>query len=458
MSGAPGGLVGVVRTRPHGPWLILTVLVLAAAVGLLTGLAAPAGIAAAVLVLLLGLTAYEPLAVPLMVLPAVTMVVRVGGGGVDLSLSDFALFGAFWFALLLGPRPYSRPMRTLLWLSALYQATTLFTVLVNPYQANVVEWVHAWFLVGGALVVGWAIGRSGRGGLGLTLVLVPCLVIAALTLLFGGMHFLQGDTGPVYLSWPYGMHKNFIGTLLAFAAAIVYARPPWLGWPSWVSHASFGALAVAVAATQARQAYVSLGVAIVVILLRPGQGVRHSRWILAPVVVACVAVLTLVKEQVAEGNVYNSTFQRLTWFQQALEVWHQNPWAGVGLRWWTTGQYYQFQPPNAELEVLSSAGIIGLVGFLALQLGGLVALWRVRPDYGTVAFAVIASRFVQGQLDLFWVAVSVSVPYLIAGLCLGAAAHADAAEGRVEGPLRRVVAARPAVDHLVPATTTGAAR
>ena len=33
---------------------------------------------------------------------------------------------------------------------------------------------------------------------------------------------------------------------------------------------------------------------------------------------------------------------------------------------------------------------------------------------------VILSRLVQGQLDLFWVAVQTSIPFLIVGICLGA--------------------------------------
>ncbi|HEY0118855.1 MAG TPA: hypothetical protein VGC04_08760, partial [Cellulomonas sp.] len=40
--------------------------------------------------------------------------------------------------------------------------------------------------------------------------------------------------------------------------------------------------------------------------------------------------------------------------------------------------------------------------------------------------------FVQGQFDLFWVAVAVSVPYLIAGICLGAAALADEKDAKSE--------------------------
>ena len=70
--------------------------------------------------------------------------------------------------------------------------------------------------------------------------------------------------------------------------------------------------------------------------------------------------------------------------------------------------------------MLSTAGLVGLVGFLVLMVGSLVVLWRMDPRYGLVAFVVILSRLVQGQLDLFWVAVQTSIPFLIVGICLGA--------------------------------------
>jgi hypothetical protein len=47
-------------------------------------------------------------------------------------------------------------------------------------------------------------------------------------------------------------------------------------------------------------------------------------------------------------------------------------------------------------------------------------LWRVDPRFGTLAVAVLLCRAVQAQFDLFWVAVQVSVPFVIAGICLGA--------------------------------------
>ena len=121
---------------------------------------------------MLGLTLADPTVIPLLAMPVLLVVVRVSAGGIALSVSDVVLFVAFWPAVVLGRRPYSPPMRSLLWLTAVYQACTLFTVVANPFTANAVEWFHAWFLTGGALIIGWALGRAGRGAVALTLLLL----------------------------------------------------------------------------------------------------------------------------------------------------------------------------------------------------------------------------------------------------------------------------------------------
>jgi len=384
----------------------------------------------AVAILMIGATIFQPAAIPVLAMPALVVVQRIGGESTNLSFSDFALFAAFWPAVLLGPRPYSKPMRSLLWLSAIYQLTTLFTVVANPYKANTIEWFHAWLSVAGAIIVGWVIGRSGQARVALTLFLVCCAAIAVLTVIQWVGQLAQGDTGPVYLHVPYEMNKNFVGNLLAFAAVAAYARPPWLRWSPWLTRAAFWLCTAAVVGSQARQALIGLGVALVFLCLRRSSGVKHSRWILLGLVPAAYYVGTLLAEQITSGNQFNSTYQRLTWYQEALSVWTSHQWFGVGLRWWTAGRtQYGFQPPNAELEVLTSAGTVGLVGFLILMVGAVVILWRVNPVYGSLGVAVVGMRLVEGQFDLFWVSVQVSVPFAIAGICLGALVHDDPARG-----------------------------
>ncbi len=407
----------------------LVVIVLAAVTGLsIVALATLHGTTwgalAALVVLTFGLLAYSPAATVALMMPAITLVNRVGAGGVDLSVSDLVLALSFGVALIFGRRPYSRALRTVLWLSFVYQVATLFTVVANRYTANTVEWFHAWLLVGGAAVVGWAAARDGHGRMATNLLVAPMVVMALLAIAVGVPRMLAGNPDPVYLGEPFGLHKNALGDILAFGATIAYARPRWLGWNPPVSLSLFALFCLGILAAQSRQAMVGLALAVLVIMLRHEPGRRRTRLPLLAIPGAVWYVGTTVTEQLESGNEFNSTNQRLTWYEQAIAVWNQNEWFGVGMRWWTAGRTeYEFQPPNAELEVLSSAGTVGLVGFLIMMGGILVVAWRVDPRYGTLAFAIVANRFTQGQLDLFWVAVQTSIPFLVVGLCLGAQTH-----------------------------------
>lgn len=428
-----------------------TLLVGAVALGLGRILPAQPEIALAIAgaILVLGITAAEPAVIPLLAVPLLLVGHRVGAGSVNVSVSDAALLMATVVALVFTTRPLSPVLRNLLWLSALYQFATLFTVVANPFLANTVEWFHAWVSVSGALLVGWTIGRAGHAKAGLSLFLLAASALAVVTIVQGGLQMASGDFGPVYVRWPYDMHKNFVGTLLAFGAITAYVRPQWMGWTNGWARAAFWTLVAGVAATQSRQAIIGLGFAIFVVVLRvervpaglagsatnvsadsaglladSGKGavlVRRSKLILFAVIPAVAVVLTLVRDQVASGNQFNSFFQRIGWFSETIAFWSGSPWVGHGLRFWYRG-LLGFQPPNAELEVLAAAGLLGLAAFLTWMIGTLSVLWRMDPTYGTLAVAVVLLRFVQGQFDQFWVGAQVNVPFAVAGICVGAAA------------------------------------
>lgn len=375
----------------------------------------------AIVVLVLGLTLVEPVTVPLLSLPLLVIVTRFGAGGIDVSVSDFVLGIALWPALLLARRPFTAELRALLWLAGLYQFATLCTVLNNPYAANVVEWFHAGVLVAGGLLVGWIVGRHGYARLGLRLLLLSILVISLATVVEGALEVAAGRLGPVYPTWPFPMHKNFAGTVAGIGAGIVYARPTWLGWGRKLSWAIFSVMALALLLTQSRQALIGLAAAIFILVLRGKGEHRRSKLVLLLVVPAVVFVTKLVQDQVESGNQFNSVFQRLTWFEDSFAVWATDPWFGVGLRWWYTDRFpVTFQPPNAEVEVLTSAGVVGLAAFVVLMVGALVVLARLDPVYGTLALTVLVNRLVQAQFDLYWSAVQASLPFVVIGIALGA--------------------------------------
>ena len=379
--------------------------------------------AAVIGVLVIGtvLSFSKPMAIALMALPVLFIAERVGLGAGGLSASDVALAAAFGTALLVGQRPYSRPLRAMLLLNLVYQFATLFTVIVNPFVANTVEWFHAWLLISGALVVGWAVARAGRTRTALNVMLVAALAIAAGTLVTGLVQYADGDFTEVYPAWPFPMHKNFAGTVMSFMAIAVFVNPDWVGWTRRIRTSAFWVLLVAIVVTQSRQAIIGLVVAIIFVVLRRGVHGR-SRFALLLFIPAIWLIVVTVSDQVQSQNQFNSLYQRLDWVQEVYAFWKLSPVFGHGLRYWYQEGSPPFQPPQAELEVAASAGVVGLVGFAAMWLGFLIVLWRVDPRFGTLAIAVIGSRIVQGQFDLFWVAGQVSIPFVIAGICLGAEA------------------------------------
>ncbi|SFR90880.1 O-antigen ligase [Microbacterium sp. cf046] len=379
--------------------------------------------AAAIGVLVIGvvLTGSVPLAIPLLAMPALFVVQRVGFGGGDLTASDVALAAAFGTALLLGKRPYSAPMRRILWFNLLYQFATLFTVIVNPQIANTVEWFHAWLLISGALVVGWALGRAGYARTALLLIVGAGCVIAVGTVFTGLIHYLHGNFSAVYPTWPWQMHKNFAGTAMSFAAIIAYLRPSWARLPDEWMRRALWLLVVAILLTQSRQALVGL-VAVILVAVGRRAVTGRSRLALLLIIPAAWLVASMIIDQINSQNQHNSVFQRLDWLREVYAFWKHSPIFGHGLRFWYYNDTVPYQPPQAELEVVASAGLVGLAAFVAMWVGILIVLWRIDPRYGTLAFALPLSRIVQGQFDLFWTSVQTSIPFVVAGICLGALA------------------------------------
>jgi len=402
-------------------WVLMAAGTIVAAYFLLNqGLGNSAVLASAIAALVVGaaVTGSTPLAIALMAVPGLFIVERIGAGG-GVSLSDAALAAGFGTALLLGKRPYSAPLRALLWLNFIYQFTTVFTVIVNRYDANTIEWFHAWLLISGALVMGWALGRGGYARVSLLLVVGSASVIAVGTIVTALLQYAGGDLGEVYPRWPFPTHKNAAGTMMAFAALVAWVRPAWARLPVGWMRLAFWLLLAAIVMTQSRQAIIGLIVAMVVLGARRGAS-RRSRWLLVLVIPAIWLVVVTVIEQINSQNQFNSFFQRVDWFREVYRIWRESPVFGQGLRYWYLDPSTGFQPPQAELEVLASAGIVGLIGFLLMWAGFVVVLWRVDPRFGSLALGVTLSRLVQAQFDLFWVAGQTSIPFVIAGICLGA--------------------------------------
>ncbi|GAB6859019.1 hypothetical protein JCM13591A_31240 [Microbacterium xylanilyticum] len=388
-----------------------------AAIGLMVGVGSAQGTTWAVLLglgaLFAAVSVLDLSLIPVVAVPATMVMDRVG----PMSISDFVLGGATVIALLLLRGKGAAAMQPLLWAGAIYMALTAPQLILNPYLGNAIEWAHELVLVVGSMVVGFVIGRDGRARLALSSYALIGCGIAATTIVVA---FQEGFGPPVYLGM---LHKNAIGGILMVAALIVFANPPWLRWrPVW-GYAAFALCGGGILAAQSRQAIIGLLIGVVIIGSRPRHhNGKRSRWIWLALVPAAYFVYVEVTAQLADSaDAFNSSAQRLAWYADSITVWKMSPLFGVGHRWWVAGYtgFSGFQPPNAELEVLTTVGIVGLVGFLLMFGASMWLTARMDPAYGTLAFAVIAARLVQGQFDLYWVAGQSSILWIIAGICYG---------------------------------------
>ncbi|PWJ26142.1 O-antigen ligase [Branchiibius hedensis] len=377
------------------------------------------GLTAGLLVFLIGVS--DPGLLALVCCPAFLMVMRTSVAGTDLAISDLAITVCALTALVSGPRPFSPPMRSLLWLCVGYQAALTITLIATPYRANFIEWGHEWMLAAGALIVGWTLAASGRANAACN-VLLTCGGLIALGVIGQGLwQFAHGDYSAVYLAGPFPMHKNLAGTILAFLALLAYARPLWLRVPTNLLRLSFGLMLIALLFTQARQGIVALMVGMLVLLwLRPKEQ-RRSTVIVVLAIPVAGFIWWATQQQLADPSDFSSANIRISSWKTSIDIWQLNPWFGQGLRWWYRPDFPGIiAPPNGLTEMLTSAGIIGVAAYLVLFGGALWVLAQVPRRYSALAIAVLVAHLLRGQLDMFWLAVVASLPWLLIGICLGA--------------------------------------
>jgi hypothetical protein len=373
-------------------------------------------ISAAVAILMIAVVVKIPVLVPVAALPATLMQARVGN---VLSISDVVLALASIFALFMLSGRGASVIKPFIWAGTFYLAATIPTLILNPYQADFIEWVHEVFLIIGSLIVGFVVGRENRATLALSLYLVACFGIAVAVVIVSLVGYLH--TGAFQAAYLPNLQKNTTGGMLAAGAVIVYARPAWLNWHTKWTNLTFAVLLIGIFAAQSRQGVVALIVGMVIVSLRPRpQTGKRPKLVWLMAIPGVILVVSGVMAQLASGNQFNSANQRLAWYADSINIWLTSTVFGVGMRWWYTDRFpVLFQPPNAELEVLTTTGVVGTVAFLALFAVAGWYLFKMDPVYGTVGLAVVAARFAQAQLDLYWVAGQASLLWIMVGICYG---------------------------------------
>jgi len=368
---------------------------------------------------LLAMALRFPMLPVLLAVPATFLVLRVGGGGNEnsLSLADAILLVATVIALPLMRWSGARRLKQLFVLVLIYQASTLFSIIDHPNRYDIAEWFHQLLLVAGSAIVGYVIADRGCAKQALSMFLV---VAAVLSIWAAAELAVHGFSGP---NLPGGLQKNFLGDLFVAAVLIAQIKPDWSGLRGrWVQWAKYICL-LGVVASGSRQSMIALITVVGVVYLRQRGPRKRSKVLVAALFPAAVVAYVTIVRQLSSTRI-NSLSIRLLSYHQSLALWQQSPIFGFGERFWYTGLYGPvIQPPNAEISMLATGGIVGLFGFLVLICGSLRLLWRLPAAVGTLAFAVLLARVVDGQFDIFWVSASGSLPWIIAGMGLATASR-----------------------------------
>ncbi len=375
----------------------------------------------------------DPLLVAMLAVPGVLFVERVGGASLNMSVCDVLTVAGTVVALTM-LRADMRVTRKLLWIAVLFQAVLLLVVVAHPNQKSIFEWWHRFFLVGGCITIGAALGRTRRANAAITVFLVLATGLAVAAIATSLAHGLSPAE-------PFGAQKNFVGAMCASAVLLAILHPTWLrispGWLLMVGVFCAGGLL----ASQSRGAMLALAAGLFVAALR--QGRLSRREILAIVVVAPLVLFVVASVQHQSGqHQINSLTYRANYDALAYRAWHLSPIFGEGLRFFKqSGAVTQVDTPSVIASTLAEGGVVGVLALALLVGGSLVALWRLPQEAAAIAVAFVVGRFVHGLFDVYWVSGTATLPWLIVGIVCGNA-DADDADRRspTEPPQRTSVA------------------
>jgi hypothetical protein len=436
------------RAATPAPGYLFAVLGLGggAVLGAVTASNAKYGVAAAAAVFLLTLMVRRPANVAIIALVGTCISQRIGGasdapgtsGG--LAISDVLLIGAAFLALpaMLSTREMRRLRNAFLGV-AIYLACLMPSVMINSSTRAYLEWVHRLVLVGGSLLIGGWIVREGLTKAALRwLAAVSCLVALA-AIENTSVHGL----GPAS---PFGWHKNFIGALLAVVIVVVAAANDWLELRLRVQAFAILLLAGGLLASQSRGGILAAVAGLLVAYLVDPRGHSRRARTLALFVAlglstfAFISVRDQLNQSQADRNT-NSIGVRFNVEKETRRIWRTSPDVGVGLKYFVTGDYgpSAAAPNNVVDNELAESGVIGLAGFVVLQGTLLGVAFRRKREHKLVAvgLGVVTGLLLHGQVDIYWIAGSASLPFVILGMALAVCPADDGLSGQQTG--RRTV-------------------
>jgi hypothetical protein len=355
---------------------------------------------------------------------------RFGPASLNLSLADIVLVAAVGSALVWVPWRSPIIRRVAIWYGA-YTVAVAACVALAPGRTPMFEIGHRAVMFFGALLVGSAIGARGQISLAIKAVLLGATVLAVAAIVVS----IGSGFEPAY---PFGIHKNAVGALLAYALAMSLVGRPLIplsrGWMTLLQTAWLGGLL----ATQARGAGLAIVGAAAIALVRGERSVRNPVVVLGLAAVVGLALATFVDQQTnpVSDNRFNSANSRTLTYQAAIEVWDDEPWFGSGIKFWNdpdfAGRTEFGEPHNVFVSGLAETGLVGTAALCWLVGGVVVMLWRMRSPIARAAVLMVVARLVDVQFGIFWVAVTGSIVWIFVGMAIGEASHL--AEARDQEP------------------------
>ncbi len=404
-----------------GSWV--AIVLVAAAVGAAVAGSEKVGLALGAFVLVLGIFVADPVLLAVIVLPGSLLVQRVGGSSTNLSAADLLVFLGGMVSLLHVHWKDAGFLKQFLQGIVWYQAVLLLVVLDSPNRYDILEWFHRLSYVGGSVLVGWVVAAEGRARQSFRLYLAGSAVLAVFTMVHAvTMHFQPAQWG-VY-------QKNTIGSILWVAILIAQINPSWSAIAKaearLVKYLCVGGLL----ASQSRQSLILLVLAIGAAVMLNPEVRRRSRLILLGGVPLAVILYESFSFAARHNPQFNSVSIRFGQIGAAIHVWHLSPILGEGMRFYNLPQFVSVTaPPNVFVDNLASTGIVGSLAFLYLVYITMRTLFRLPASIGTLGVVVLLGHYIGGLFDTFWIGASTIAPFVVAGICLGAA---DSARARHE--------------------------
>ena len=337
---------------------------------------------------------------------------RVGPSRLDMSVSDLVLIATSLAAIPHVPWN-NRHVRQVLAVGALYITMLSVNVLITPHRTAVLELFHRAFLVGGSLMVGAAIANRGR-----TMLALRAFVLTATCFGIGAVvTTLTNHLQPAYVL---GYHKNFVGPLLMMAIMVSVASSGLLHLPRVTLIIARCCMLAGLVATQSRAAIIGGGCAFIVWAIRSGRLKRHLPLLTVVLGAATYFVSQTVSRDTADRSNYqfNTVGSRVKVYEIALRLWRDHPIFGFGIRWFRDPAAPTTEPHSSLVATLSETGVWGLLSVILLFGLTMLLLYKRQGSLPLAAFAVLAARLVESQLAIFWVAGTMTLPWLLAGLAM----------------------------------------